>query len=221
VLYDIKKNFDRPETVGVLIVFLLEQFPGYLFANELDKTPEKFVDVYMPAYKDVGLYAMLKNVFAGKFPGDLKTVITGHQLSKLRRFPGFPENRMLIEAFVLDFEDALKRASDDLCLNEDQWPVAISWFQDHPVPVLERWSWYSDEESSTIYDYYIPKIMKHPVFANSSNISLNLNFGENGYLVNICMDHCFGRKEPIRVPLELFIGLMGLKQPSKVLGWEE
>jgi hypothetical protein len=221
VLYDIKKNLDRPETVGALILFLLERFPGYLFENELDKTPEKFVDVYMPAYKDVGLYALLRNVFASKFPGDLKTVITEHQLSKLRRFPGFPENRMLIEAFVLDFENALKRASDDLCQNEDHWQVAISWFRDHPVAVLERCSWFSDEETSIIYNYYIPKIRKHPVFTDSSNISLSLNFGERGYLVNVCMDQCFGREESIRVPLEFFIGVMGLKPPSKVLGWED
>lgn len=177
------------------------------------------METYMPKYKDLGLYGILKNALAYDLFEKLEIVIPIDSLPKIGRDSCYPEYRRIMDAFVSDLEEGIAMAADDLWNDQKKREHAILWFQDHPVRLLERRSWFSDEEMWKLTDYYMPLLEEHMRFAVKSRLSIGLNFGEKGYLVNVLIDDFGDREESVRLPLELFIGLLELEQPAKVLGW--
>jgi hypothetical protein len=220
VLYDIRSNLSRPETIGLLMASIMERYCKFLFTPKADKTPEKFVETYMPAYKDIGVYGLLSNVFDGRLDQQLATVIPDSRLWRVKLNPHYGKDRARLETLVADFERGLKLAAAELHNNEEKRQAALSWFRSHPVELLYRGDWYSDDEVHEISEYYIPKIKTALDSVPRISTAVGLNFGDKGYLINITFDGCFGRKEA-KVPVELFIALMKLKPVSEVLGWND
>jgi len=219
ILWDIKKNCDRPEPVAFLTGNLLEQFSGFFFTGSPGDRVESFVVTYLPEYAGVDLYDILANPFRHDFVDTLKRIVPGHTADKKVKHEVNYERRMYVESFVKDLERGLKQAVDALLTDEKIQQHALKWFEQHPVTILRRQNWYSSEEVNTIAEYYTPLIKRHKLFSKMSEDCIGLNFGGKGYVADVLIEDFADRKETVRIPLEVFIGLMGLKTPAELLGW--
>ncbi len=219
ILSDIKKDFDKPEVVGFLAGNLLTQFSGFLFAGSPKERVRSFVDNYLRDYREVDLCDILENPLRHDFIDTLKTIVPRDAVDKKFKYDFYLERRIYVEAFINDLERSLKQAVNDLLTDPKKQQHAFEWFKNHPVEILSRSNWFSSDEISKISEYYTPLIEGHELFSGMSNHSIGLNFGGNGYVVDVLIEDFADRKETVRIPLEVFIGLMGLKTPAELLGW--
>jgi len=218
-LHDIKDNFTRPELVGFLTGDLLEQFSGYLFAGSAQDRVKTFVDRYLPEYKGVDLFDILQNPLRHDFAETLKRIVPDDALDSRFMYDFPTERRLLVGAFLKILERGLNQAVDALLTDPQIQEHALKWFELHPVTILDRGSWFSSDEIRKIGRYYTPLIESQEIFSGLPTPSIGLNFGGEGYVVNVHINDFPDRKETVRVLLEIFVGLMGLKTPAELLGW--
>lgn len=219
ILSDTKRACDKPELVGFLLGNLLEQFSGFLFSGSAGERVKSFTDAYLPEYEGIDLYDILLNPLRRDFVDTLKAILPRHPLDEKAIYDFHYERRVYVEAFITDLEKGLKKSANDLLTDVEKQQHALKWFELHPVTILRRPNWYSSDETSKIYDYYLPLIKGHKLFKKLSRDSIGLNFGGKGYVVDVLIADFADRKEAVRIPLEVFIGLMDLKKPAELLGW--
>lgn len=219
ILWDIKENFNRPELVGFLSGNLLEQFSGFFFTGFAGERVKSFVETYVPEYEGIELYDILLNPLRHDFVDTLKSIIPEDAVDRKAKYDFHYERRLYVQAFVKDLERGFKKAVDDLLTDPMIQQHALKWFELHPVTILRRQNWFSSDETWKMVEYYTPIIKKHKLFSKMSKDSIGFNFGGKGYVADVCIDGFGDRRETVRIPLEFFVELMGLKKPAELLGW--
>jgi hypothetical protein len=217
----IKRNLHDSFVVAQLSACLLEQFSGFLYSGPVSVRVQQFLYEYMEPYGELELYEILRNSLDLKMPERLGTIMTGIPGRLLKNgYVGLDE-RSVIEVFSNDLNEAVHRAAADLRSDEQKKQQALVWVRDHPVYEWNSISLYTSEQESRLIDYYTPLLEKHNMFSTNTPLSFGFNFSDGGYLIAVLIDHFGGRKETTRVPLEIFIELLGLKRPEQVLSEED
>ena len=217
----IKCNLNDSLILSQLSAGLLEQFSGFLYAAPANVRAEQFVDEYMNPYSSLGLYDLLRNSLDHKLAEKLGAVMTGIPGKLLKNGWVGLDERKVMEVFTRDLDEAVHKATEDLRSDDQKKRQALVWVRDHPVYEYENMSLYTSEQESRLVTYYTPHLKKHKIFTTPTPLSFGFHFGDGGYLISVSIDDLSGRKEPSRVPLEIFIELLGLKRPEDVLAEEE
>ena len=214
----VKRNRNDSIVVGQLSANLLEQFSGFLYAAPANQRIEQFVATYMEPYSELGLYAILRNSLDHRMVEKLGTVMIGIPGRLLKNgWVGLDEGKV-IDVFTKDLQDAVDKAAQDLRSDEHRKRYALAWLRDHPVYESKSICLYTSEQLWQLVGYYQPILEKHFPCGTDDPLSFGLNFGDGGYLITVLFGHVGGREETSRVPLEIFIELLGLKRPEEVLG---
>ena len=217
----IKRNSHDSFVITQLSACLLEQFSGFLYAAPVNTRVQQFVHEYMQPYSELDLYETLRNSLDHKLPERLGAIMTGIPGRLLKNgYVGLDE-RKVMEVFTNDLKEAVDKATTDLRSDEQKKRQALTWVRDHPVYEWNYISLYTSEQQSRLMAYYTPLLEKHSLFATATRFSFGFNFGDGGYLIAAVIDHFRGREKTTRVPLEIFIELMGLKRPEEVLAEDE
>ena len=217
----VKRNRNDSIVVGQLSANLLEQFSGFLYAAPANQRIEQFVATYMEPYSELGLYSILRNNLDHRMVEKLGTVMIGIPGRLLKNgWVGLDEGKV-IDVFTKDLQDAVDKAAQDLRSDERKKRHALAWLRDHPVYEFESISLYTSAQQSALMEYYEPLLRKHIPFAANNPFSFGFNFGDGGYFITILIDNVGGREGTSRVPLEIFIELLGLKRPEDVLSGQE
>jgi hypothetical protein len=213
---DINQSRDRSIAVGQLSACLLEHLSGYLFPGPVGERVARFVDIYMEQYGELGLYGLLRNSLDERLADRLGAVMTGVP-GRLREDGSVRlDRKSVLETFIRDLEAAVDRALDDLLADRQMRRQALDWLQEHPVVEFKNKSLYTRHEKIMLMEYYTSLLKELPMFSGNDRFSVGFNFGDGGYLINVTIDDFAGRQET-RVPLEMFIGLMGWKSPADLL----
>jgi hypothetical protein len=213
----VKRNVDDSFVVGQLSACLLEQFSGFLYAAAADQRIEQFVATYMEAYSELGLYAILRNSLEHRLVEQLGTVMIGIPGRLLKNGWVGLDERNVLDVFIKDLLEAVHKAAQDLRSDEHKKRHALAWVRDHLVYEWKSISLYTSEQQSELMEYYTPFLKKHIPSAIDDPFSFGFNFGDGGYFISVLIDNVGGREGSSRVPLEIFIELLGLKRPEDVL----
>lgn len=217
----IRRNRNDTFSAGQLSACLLEQFSGFLYDAPANVRIEQFVATYMEPYSDLGLYDVLRNCLDDRHIEVLASVMLGIPGRLLPNGQVGLDPYMVIEIFTNDLQDAVKKAVQDLRRDEQKKQHALSWVRDHPV-YMPRWiSLYTEKQQFRLVEYYTPLLKKQHLFSTGSSFSFAFNFADGGYEITVCIEKYGDREEDARVPLVVFIELLGLKSPEDVLSEEE
>jgi hypothetical protein len=216
----VKHNFTDPEAMAPLAKNLLEQFSGFHFAGSPQFRVTQFVRTYLPKYSKTNLYDILKDPFKPDFDKKFKAAVPKEARRHKIEYGLFSPYTDHFRAFVYDLGEGLKRGSEALKSVPSIRRHALKWYKTHPVNLLSHDSWFSSDDREKISKYYLPNIEKINFSKRSPNPSFELHFGSEGYVVDVCYGNFPGRKEGVRVPLEIFIKTMGLKPLAEVLARE-
>lgn len=217
----IERNRDDSFVVGQMSANLLEQFSGFLYASPANQRVEQFVTTYMEPYSELGLYAILRNNLDHRLIEKLGTVMIGIPGRLLKNgWVGLDEGKV-IDVFIKDLQEAINKAAQDLRSDEQKKRHALAWLRDHPVYDYKWINLYTSEQQSQLMKYYTPFLKKHILFAADTPFSFGFNFGDGGHFITILIDNFGGREGTSRVPLEIFIELLGLKRPEDLLSEQE
>jgi hypothetical protein len=217
----IKRSQHDSFVVAQLSACLLEQFSGFLYAAPADQRVEQFVATYMEPYSELGLYTILQNNLDHRLVEKLGTVMIGIPGRLLKNGWVGLDERKVIDVFTKNLEDAVKKAAMDLRSDEHKKRHALAWLRDHPVYECKSTTLYTSRQQWELVKYYQPLLQKHIPFAAATPLSFGFNFGDGGYFIAVLIDNFCGREETSRVPLEIFIELLGLKRPEEVLSEQE
>ena len=171
-------------------------------------------------YASVDLYQVLRNSHDSKMITILGEIMIGIPAQILNDGRIGLRAYNVMESFSNDLEQAVLRAVEDLQTCSHKRRQALAWLPEHPVYVYNNFSFYTDEQRWKLVRYYTPILNKHLSVVSMSDHPVSFNFGEGGYNIAVCIDSFRGRKDSTRVPLELFIALLGLKHPEEVLSEE-
>jgi hypothetical protein len=133
---------------------------------------------------------------------------------------GLDEGKV-IDVFIIDLQEAVNKAAPGSTERRTKKRHALAWLRDHPVYHSKWISLYTSRQKSELMEYYAPLLKKHILFAADTPFSFGFNFGDGGYFITILIDNFGGREETSRVPLEIFIELLGLKCPEDLLSEQE
>jgi hypothetical protein len=211
------RNVHDTFVAGQLSACLLEQFSGFLYAAAADQRIEQFVASYMEPYSELGLYDILRNNLDYRMAEKRGTVVIGIPGRLLKNGWVGLDERKVIDVFTKDLQDAVKKAAEDLRSDEHKRRHALTWLRDHPVYEFSSISLYTSEQQSDLVGYYGPLLQKHIPCPADTSFSFGFNFGDGGYFISVLIDNVGGREGSSRVPLEIFVELLGLKRPEDVL----
>lgn len=213
----IKRSRNDPFVVGQIAASLIEQLSGFLYDEPTNARVERFIQTYLQPYKELDLYAVLRNSQDHQLTDKLGIILVGVPGSlKPNGYVG-PDPGKVIEAFTQDLEDAVNTATEHLRDNKEKWPHAFSWLCTHPVYEDYCFTLYTSEEKAILQDYYTPLLEPHMIFMTESRWGWGFNYGDGGHFIVLLIDNLGGRNGTSRIPLEIFIQLLGLKWPEQVL----
>jgi|GEM_PF-6722529 len=213
----IKRSRNDPFVVGQIAASLIEQLSGFLFDEPPNARLERFIQTYLQPYKELDLYTVLRNSQDRRLTDKLGMILVGVPASlKPNGYVG-PDPGKVIDAFTQDLQDAVNMAACHLRDNKQKWPHAFSWLRTNPVYKDFRFTLYTSDERTTLQNYYTPLLEPHMIFMTESRWGWGFNYGDGGHFIVLLIDNVGGRNETSRVPLEIFIQLLGLKWPEQVL----
>jgi hypothetical protein len=213
----IKRSRNDSFIVGQVAASLIEQLSGFLYDDWLNERVQRFVLTYLECYKDVDLCTILRNSQDEQLIDKLGMVMVGVPgRLKPSGYVG-PDRGKVIDALTRDLEDAVDMSTRQLRADKEKWPHALAWLRTHPVYEDYGITLYTDSEQEKLENYYTPILERHMVFMTSSKWDWSYNYGDGGHFIVVLIANVGGRKETSRVPLEIFIQLLGLKRPEQVL----
>jgi hypothetical protein len=214
-LSDLKPIKDRPEAAAALSLAFLIDLSSVLYSCEPAERVRRFVDNYLPAYRDIGIYDLFKNSLeynhslekaAQEIDADYVTQIWEKERTQL-----FPK-------FVNDLEKAVRRLVEEIREEEEKWQLALRWRETHKV-FQRPMSLYTDEQKNMIVGYYSRRFKSRSIFKEGYDFGFNFNpFQDNGSRINVCIRDRQVGKEVFQIPLEILIGLLRLKKIGEVIG---
>jgi hypothetical protein len=217
----IRSNQHDTFVVGQLSAALLEQLSGFLYPGPANTRGEQFVAEYMEAYSSLRLYDLVRICLNKTLTEKLGAIMMGIPGRLLKNgYVGLDERKVL-DVFIKDLKDAVDKATSDLRHDHQKRRHALSWVRDHPVYEPKGVCLYTDAQQARLQSYYMPLLEKLNLFAACPRFSFGFNFGDGGNWIAVLIDHFGGREESTRVPLEIFIELLGMKRPEEVLSEEE
>lgn len=213
----IKRSRNDPFVVGQIAASLIEQLSGFLFDESPNASVERFIQTYLQPYKELDLYTVLRNSQDHQLTDKLGKVLVGVPGSLKRNGYVGPDPGKVIEAFTQDLESAVNIATDQLRDNREKWPHAFSRLHIHPVYEGFPFTLYTSDEQTILQNYYTPLLEPHMIFMTESRWGWGFNYGDGGHFIVLLIHNVGGRNETSRVPLEIFIQLLGLKRPEQIL----
>lgn len=213
--WDIKTVMDRPHAAATLSAQLLDQLSGVLYKGEPRDRVDQFVRVYLPNYRDQGIYDLFREALEYNY--SIERVATDSKETTIVK-PLEAKGKRLFPQFWYDLKEGVEKAFEELRREEEKRNRALEWYETHKVREIPQ-PLYTDEEQWKIVDYYTPRIKSQRVFDGGSyNIGLNFSpFADNGYRINVCVDDQESGKEVTRIPLDLLAGLLRLKKIEEVV----
>ena len=205
---------------GILSVRVLEEFSGFLFSGDVRERVRQFMDVYMPKYWGLAMYDLLKNSLGYNYSAEDDAAIAERATDGLV-FPAGEEERMRIRLFIEDLAKGIRKAADALHEDDKMRQHALDWYVSHkvdrfPLPL------YTDREQEKIQAYYLPILRSQPVL-HQTCYKVYLYFStrsEDNYCIYAYVYDNERERDITGIPLEILIGLLGLKPLTEVIGTE-
>lgn len=219
-LSDIRFNKDRPISAAILIACLLDQMSCFFYeGGKARDRALKFVEKYLPQYKAVGIYDILRNPMVHNY-----SIRENYSVSSDPVFAGagmsiMPEGIIYIPVLIDDVQRAIEAAVADLRTNPETRTYALKWHTDHKVLAMVQMSAYSGEQIQKLWAYYEPKIRAHQTFMHGHFEILLMTTGVGGdvSLANVLVKELDGNKTETFLSLKNFAHVLGLMPPDEYL----
>ena len=219
-LDDIKFNQGRPIAAGILIACLLDQMAGFIFKDKkATHRAQKFVNRYLPGYKDVKLYDIMRNALVHHYSLNGKHSLTSDGKSLDQNVAVSSDGVIFIPSLIPDLEEAINKTVIDLRENPDIRAHALKWHETHSVLALHQIVVYSYDQIVKLWDVYRPLFELHP---ENEGRHLTISFesrlmGEDRHaLYVIVVDH--DEDTMLKLLFKDYLAKLGLPYPDELIG---
>lgn len=219
-LDDIKFNQGRPIAAGILIACLLDQMAGFFFKEKkATHRAQKFVDTYLPKYKTIKIYDIMRNALVHHYSLNGNASLTSDMHLVEKDVAMSTDGVISIPALIPDLEEAVNKAVDDLQRDPNIRKHALKWHETHQVLALYQIAVYSYDQVVKLWNVYRPIFEQHP---KNEGRHLTISFesrliGEEQHaLYVIVVDH--NEDTMLKLLFNDYLALLGLPYPGELLG---
>jgi hypothetical protein len=219
-LGDIKHNRDRPIAAAILSACLFDQVSGFFFkGGKPTDRARKFVDKYLPKYKHLKIYDILRNPLvhhysiSGQFSVTSDPVMSGVNMSVTT------DGIIYMPAFIEDLDEAIGKAMKDIREDPDIKKHALGWHKTHKVLAFSTLALHSNEHKQRLWKFYKPLFEQHHLFAKGGfELSFELStLSEDGHVVYVVVKELDGEITVSKILLDQFAVLLVHTVPADVL----
>jgi|GEM_PF-4312590 len=219
-LSDIKFNKDRPIAAAILIACLLDQLSCFFYKGGKGRDrATKFIENYLPQYKEIGLYDILRNPMVHNY-----SIKGNYSVSSDPIFAGTGicvtmEGIIYIPALIEDLEQAIALAVNDLRTKPAIKKIALEWYRRHKVLGFSHLTVYTSDHIRKLWAYYEPQIRSHRIFQDGYfEIALKITkVNGDGGLVNVAIKELNGDKKDTTLSINNFALVLGFTPPDEYL----